>query len=286
MATLLTKKSDTASSVPLAADLTNAAGGAELAVNTADKRLYSKTSGGTVVELGTNPSSMTLPNGTANGVPYLNASKVLTSGSALTFDGTNLQNINKVISGGTGGSNGYFQLNRTDAANLGSIQWVTSGDEMRYSNNNGGFHSWFIGSEQMRLTSTGLGIGTSSPGAKLELVGGSGKVFAANTTVSTPTNVSIQIGGFATTSNSGSFIKSYVNLGSNLFSSLAFEVNGGALEAARFDSSGNFIHQVNGAAPTLATNSTMSFELTSNTSLKIVVRGTDGVTRSVSLTLA
>ncbi len=89
MATILTKKSDTASSVPLAADLTNAAGGAELAVNTADKRVFSKTSGGTVVELGTNPSSMTLPNGTANGVAYLNGSKVLTSGSALTFDGSN-----------------------------------------------------------------------------------------------------------------------------------------------------------------------------------------------------
>jgi len=32
----------------------------------------------------------TIPTGTANGVTYLNGSKVLTSGSALTFDGTNL----------------------------------------------------------------------------------------------------------------------------------------------------------------------------------------------------
>ena len=50
--------------------------------------------------------------------------------------------------------------------------------------------------------------------------------------------------------------------------------------------SGDFIHRVNSTAPTLSTNSTMSFELTSNTSLKIVVRGTDGTTRSVSLTLS
>ena len=57
-------------------------------------------------------------------------------------------------------------------------------------------------------------------------------------------------------------------------------------ERARITDGGDFIHQVNGAAPTLSTNSTMSFELTSNTSLKIVVRGTDGTTRSVSLTLA
>jgi Chaperone of endosialidase len=90
MATILTKRSNTASSVPLAADLTNSTSGAELAVNTADKRVYTKDSGGSVVELGTNPSSLALPNGTANGVPYLNGSKVLTTGSALTFDGTNL----------------------------------------------------------------------------------------------------------------------------------------------------------------------------------------------------
>ena len=90
MATLLTKKSDTASSVPTAGALTNSTGGAEIAVNTADKRLFTKDSGGSVVELGTNPSSLSLPNGTANGVAYLNGSKVLTSGSALTFDGANL----------------------------------------------------------------------------------------------------------------------------------------------------------------------------------------------------
>ena len=34
--------------------------------------------------------SLTLNQGTANGVPYLNGSKVVTTGSALTFDGTNL----------------------------------------------------------------------------------------------------------------------------------------------------------------------------------------------------
>ena len=68
------------------------------------------------------------------------------------------------------------------------------------------------------------------------------------------------------------------------FTPLAFFT--GDIERMRIDNGGNFIHQVNGSAPTLSTNNTMSFELTSNTSLKIVVRGTDGVTRSVSLTLA
>jgi hypothetical protein len=59
MATILTKKKDT-TGAPGAGDLTNAAGGAELAVNTADKRLYTKDSGGNVVEVGTNPSTFTV----------------------------------------------------------------------------------------------------------------------------------------------------------------------------------------------------------------------------------
>jgi len=58
MATILTKKKDT-TGAPVAGDLTNSAGGAELAVNTFDKRLYSKDSGGNVVEIGTNPTSIT-----------------------------------------------------------------------------------------------------------------------------------------------------------------------------------------------------------------------------------
>jgi hypothetical protein len=40
--------------------------------------------------------AVTLSGGTANGVTYLNGSKVLTSGSALTFDGTNLATTNNV----------------------------------------------------------------------------------------------------------------------------------------------------------------------------------------------
>ncbi len=62
----------------------------------------------------------------------------------------------------------------------------------------------------------------------------------------------------------------------------------GTSSAARvtIDTSGNLIAAVTGTAPTLGTNSTMTFELTSNTSLTIKVRGTDGTTRSVALTLA
>jgi hypothetical protein len=54
MATLITKNSSTAASVPGTGDLVQG----ELAVNVADKRLFTKNSGGSVVEVGTNPSSL------------------------------------------------------------------------------------------------------------------------------------------------------------------------------------------------------------------------------------
>jgi len=39
------------------------------------------------------------------------------------------------------------------------------------------------------------------------------------------------------------------------------------------------------SSPSLTVNSTLSFELTSNTNLTVYARGTDGVTRSANITL-
>ena len=68
-------------------------------------------------------------------------------------------------------------------------------------------------------------------------------------------------------------------------------VSGNAIVAASPTSSqinitGNLVATVNSTAPTLVTNQTMSFQLVSNTQLNILVRGSDGTTRSVALTLS
>lgn len=57
-------------------------------------------------------------------------------------------------------------------------------------------------------------------------------------------------------------------------------------ERVRLDANGNFIKYVATSAPTLSANQQMVFALTSNTNLRISVRGTDGTTRVANITLA
>lgn len=82
MPTILLKKSDTASAVPTTSQLTNLAGGVEVAVNTADRRMFTMTSASAVVELGTNPSSITITN--VNGGTPTNGQLLIGNGSGLT----------------------------------------------------------------------------------------------------------------------------------------------------------------------------------------------------------
>jgi len=92
MTTILIKKRDTAG-VPASGDLTNSAGGTEIAVNTADLKIYTKNGGGSIVQIGSGPSATdTLTNksisGSTNTLTNIgNASLV---NSSLTVNGTSI----------------------------------------------------------------------------------------------------------------------------------------------------------------------------------------------------
>jgi hypothetical protein len=65
----------------------------------------------------------------------------------------------------------------------------------------------------------------------------------------------------------------------------AVGISSNGTEQARFATTGPIL-QIPATAPSLTANSSMTFELTNNTTLTIKVRGTDGTTRSTTLTLA
>lgn len=124
MATILTKKRDT-TGAPGAGDLTNSTGGAELAVNTLDKILYTKDSGGNVVDVGFGTSStVTITNktisaddNTLNGLAA--SSFVVTNGSG-RIDGSAAQ---KAIPSGTvvGTSDSQTLSNKTIHGNSNTL---------------------------------------------------------------------------------------------------------------------------------------------------------------------
>ena len=99
MPTILLKKSDTPSAVPTTANLTNLAGGVEVAVNTADRRMFTMTSASAVVELGTNPSSLSIANNASINILTATTATITTlNGTSATitniFDGVgNVRNI-------------------------------------------------------------------------------------------------------------------------------------------------------------------------------------------------
>ena len=141
--------------------------------------------------------NLTLSAGTANGVGYLNASKVLTAGSALTFDGTNLGiggtgQLRFATSGGAIGDNYIGTENSfnmklhcgrgsTSSIEIASdkLLFYTSASE-RYRIANDGVATWSnvggVAGTAMTLNANGLGVGVS-PAVKLDIGGAATQQF-------------------------------------------------------------------------------------------------------------
>lgn len=123
MPTILLKNKNT-SAVPTAGDLTNAAGGAELALNTADRRLYAKNGGGTVVEMGNNPTELTVDNLYFNGNTIVSTD---TNGNInLTPNGTGSVVISKLQVTGTFQLDGNVTVGDSSADTLTINSTITS----------------------------------------------------------------------------------------------------------------------------------------------------------------
>ena len=142
MATLITKNSSTAAAVPGTGALVQG----ELAVNVTDKRLFTKNSGGTVVEVGTNPSSLVVTGdvgiGTSSPAQRLDVSGAENSVQARfgKVAGRGLEISTSVIAG------------TNDAGSVLNAKGATSGTLIFQTDS----------TERMRLDATGnLGLGVT-----------------------------------------------------------------------------------------------------------------------------
>ena len=174
--------------------------------------------------------NLTLNGGTANGVLYLNGSKVATSGTALVFDGTNLGI-------GTASPGAKLDVNGAIYSQTGGVFTDTlsaySGSSISVNAGSSHFAVSVNASERMRLDSSGnLGIGTSSPGYRLDVVGD------AKIRPSSGYNALFEVSGSALRIN-------YLNDALSANVSAAFRAadfvfqTAGGTERMRLDSSGN-----------------------------------------------
>lgn len=115
------------------------------------------------------------------------------------------------------------------------------------------------------------------------LIAGTGSSFSnANKTIAFYPNYSGFGGNQVTSIETG---VGYLSL-TMMASTHVWNLNGSSNVMGQLDTNGNWIFNTNTTAATLSTNGHMTISRVNNTTLKFSLRGTDGVTRSATLTLS
>ena len=214
---------------------------------------------------------------TSGGVVYASSTSALTTGSALTFDGTNLgvgetspSTYGKLVSGNVSGitafaiaavgndqsntrirlknigtSGGDFSLvgGTPGISNSGFAIFDQTAGLTRFQIDVSGNSIWSpSGSEQMRLTSTGLGIGTSSPQARLN-VQYADSAPTASGTITSGALFQYATGGVALNmgSSSGGYVYFNSAFSNNASVGQAYRFYQGATQSMTLDASGNLL---------------------------------------------
>jgi hypothetical protein len=234
------------------------------------------------------PAKMDFSAGTANGVLYLNGSKVASSGSALVFDGTNVgigtasparklsilggtsDNVPLRVTSGTGSSDCFIDLKDPNTTADYKVRVGSVGDNLAL---------FAGGSERVRIDSNGnVGVGLTG------LVTGWGlipKLQAKQTSASwaggvvsfSSANDNAIAMGYDSTNTRGVLATSYASTGA--YSPLAFDVGGA--ERFRISTGGNV--GINNNSPSVllhVTGSTSAPHFRAGTSTVFTDWGTDG----------
>ena len=227
---IVTKNSSTASAVPTASDLVQG----ELAVNVADKRLFTEDNGGSIVELGTNPTTLTVDTTTLVVDSTNNRVGIGTSSpsQALTVNGTDariyLTGANTDINMDASG-NGQLFLDGNGYAF--GIALNASGAQLYTNSASRNLIFGVNETEVMRVTDSNVGIGTSSPASTLHVNSDTTALQLTNSATGSAATDGFQIRHFASSSG-------FVVIDQKEAAGLSFQIAG--TEVGRFVSAGHW----------------------------------------------